>query len=133
MLGKEDCELCDVAEALIRDLAVGEKVVPYQKIDILDDAFLTERYGWHIPVLICASPFESGQGVNASVDVEERNEHQYGQGESLAHTISTYLQKQNKRQAKNSGQPLCNDKGDAIELYWPFPVSRLRAFLSTRR
>ncbi|MGB5324607.1 MAG: glutaredoxin family protein [Pseudomonadales bacterium] len=53
LYGRAQCELCDIAEALLHQVS-PEHVLRLQKIDIDSDAELRERYALSIPVLRCA-------------------------------------------------------------------------------
>lgn len=55
LLGTSHCHLCEEAEHLLATVLVGEKFqynqIVSQKIDVLDDDNLYEKYGIHIPVI----------------------------------------------------------------------------------
>lgn len=50
LLGTQGCHLCDVAERMVRRLALNCGV-QIQYLDIANDPDLVERYGMRIPVL----------------------------------------------------------------------------------
>lgn len=54
LYGRAQCELCDIAEALLQQVSPAH-AEHLQKVDIDSDAVLHERYSLSIPVLRCTS------------------------------------------------------------------------------
>lgn len=55
IVGKPDCHLCDVAGDVVREVVAelgGEASVEVEKLSILDDPALHERYWEQIPVVL---------------------------------------------------------------------------------
>ena len=114
LLGKEDCELCDQAKAVVDSIGI---LAELNELDILKNSFLESRYGWHIPVVVY---MDSGNR-----DIADTNET----------VVAQYLQSGLTAKEPTSNkpgeeiQPLYDSSHRTIELFWPFPPSRARQFI----
>jgi glutaredoxin len=57
------CHLCEAAKAAIEPL-LAEFAAPVREVNIDEDAVLTERYGWDIPVIFVGSRKAAKHRVN---------------------------------------------------------------------
>lgn len=120
LLGKDDCELCDKAEQLLVSLASAPKFI---KINILDDKRLEQRYSWHIPVLL-------------AIDCESLDVIAKGKISQFASCVADRIEQilpsdtTFNADSKAHIRALLDNEARSIELFWPFPVSRLKEFVS---
>ena len=132
LLGKDNCELCDKAEQLI----VSSASVPkFLKINILDDKRLEQRYSWHIPVLI-AIDSEALETIDPLDDIDHIGVFDNAETLQLAAALADRLERilpidvGFNADPNTEIQPILDNEAQIIELFWPFPASRLRAFVS---
>lgn len=150
LLSREDCELCEVAEARLREVAsvsdsprLASLAENFQRVDIASCEWLNARYGWSIPVFIL---------VEALINVESPAHDALGASHSMrwltpAQTarVSELLQSQLQNAVAagpDNGLRIDREQLDGVgrnphlpdvvfrnELYWPFSEGQLRKYL----
>jgi len=124
LLGKDDCPLCDEAEGLIDQLPSR---IEFKKINITDDARLLQRYGWHIPVFLALElepeslQCRRNMTLLSPVQIADALDNNY-----LVKSSDTALD------ADKRSSTMLDRNGRSAELFWPFPLSRLREFIVLR-
>lgn len=63
LYSRPGCHLCEAAKAAIEPL-LTEFAAPLREVNIDNDAVLTERYGWDIPVIFIGSRKAAKHRVN---------------------------------------------------------------------
>ena len=144
LLTKNDCELCELAEATHSQLLaeysdpIDSNLSRFARVDIDACEWLGERYGWSIPVFVkidlqrCLdSLFLSGHSIS---------DYPAWLSETGTRKVSGLLQEQLKlalvdpsgeagSTKSHASNPHVPEDRLSIELYWPFTKAQLRKFL----
>lgn len=144
LLTKNDCELCELAEATHAQLLaeysepISSNLGRFARADINACEWLAKRYGWSIPVFVkidlqggLDSLLPSGHGIS---------DYPAWLSETGTRAVSSLLQEQLKlalvdpsdeagSTTSHASNPHVPEDRLANELYWPFTKAQLRKFL----